>query len=82
MTNLKETKIKKIDYFYCYNAKLRKYLDLSGIRWSDKGFNETTNKPYWMFKQTKELSILLRNYKSGKWNTINQTVLLEEKYKL
>lgn len=50
-------------YFYCYNARLRKYLDQNGTRWVGKGVSKTTGKPYWKFERTARLGRLLEEYK-------------------
>lgn len=50
-------------YFYCYNPKLKNFLNLNGLTWTDRGINKKTEFPYWMFNQTERLSELILKYK-------------------
>lgn len=61
MTNQNE--INKTDCFYCYSAKLRKFIDINGIHWIGKGVNKNTNKPYWIFSRSNKLNELIEKYK-------------------
>lgn len=49
--------------FFCYNPRLRKWLDQNGTSWIDKGIHSVTNKPYWVFEQSTRLSNLIKEYK-------------------
>ena len=54
---------KEKDYFYCYNNKVRRYIDENGTRHIRKGYHEVTGYPYWVFEHTKRLSEILKKYK-------------------
>lgn len=48
--------------FYCYNPKLRKYLDQNGTRWIEKGVHFKTGNPFWVFERSTRLSSLLDEF--------------------
>ena len=57
--------------FYCYNPKLRKFLDQNGTRWVDKGIHYKTNRTYWVFERSARLGGLLERYKEDTSNSSN-----------
>lgn len=54
--------MKKNQYFYCYSPVLKKYLEKMNINYVDKGFNDTTQKNFWVYKQTLTLGVALKAY--------------------
>lgn len=46
--------LKKKDMFYCYSINLFHFLKASGFFYLAKGFNENTDKNYWVFQRTPE----------------------------
>lgn len=51
------------DLFYCYSARLRRFIRDNGDRWIDKGIHRESNKPYWVFKRSTKLDRLIEEYK-------------------
>lgn len=52
-------------YFYCYSSKLRKFIRDQGIRWVDKGINNNSGKPFWMFERGNELDEVIELYQKN-----------------
>lgn len=52
----------KDKYFYCYSIKLFHFLKLKKFRYICKGFNERTNKNYWVFERDESLLNALTEY--------------------
>lgn len=50
-------------YFYCYSPKLRRFITSNGISWVDKGINENSGYPYWMFTRGTLLNKIVQKYK-------------------
>jgi hypothetical protein len=50
-------------YFYCYSAKLRRFIRENGIRWIETNINENTDRPYWKFEQTNARGRIIEEYK-------------------
>lgn len=53
----------KESLFYCYSPKLKKFLcKTKNISYIGKGINSETNKTYWLFIKTEELSSSLTEW--------------------
>lgn len=69
MMNSEHYKQQEVTYFYCYNPRLRKFLNQNGLTWLERGVNENSESPYWTFWQSERLSELIKDYN----NKGNQT---------
>lgn len=49
-------------FFYCYSPKLRRFLTDSGVNWTDRGINETSGHPFWVFAKDSRLDVALKEY--------------------
>lgn len=72
MLKVQEQQLKKIqiahksenaDYFYCYNARLRRFLHENGLKWINKGVHFKTQMPFWIFERSDKLDFLMKEYK-------------------
>lgn len=52
----------KIKYFYCYSAKLRRFLKENDVNWVDRGFNEKSGYPYWVFAKDERFNKVIIKY--------------------
>jgi hypothetical protein len=53
-------------YFFCYSLRLKLFLKSIGFRYEIGGNNNKTDKPYWAYLRSEELSDAL-----SKWRNIN-----------
>ena len=54
------------DYCYiCYSMNLHYRLKENNIRYYKKGLDVSTNKIFWIYPRTKELSIILTDWSNG-----------------
>lgn len=49
-------------YFYCYSAKLRRFLNENGIRWINKGINPKNECPFWVFVRDCRFNKVITEY--------------------
>ena len=47
------------EYYKCYSIPLKRFLDVNMIEWISKGGNPVTNKVFYIYEMTPELSDLL-----------------------
>lgn len=40
-----------LEFFKCYSIDLHRFLKANGKRYMSKGFNETTNKNFWVYEK-------------------------------
>lgn len=52
--------------YCCYSIPQRDYLKSNGLRWEISGKSFNTNCPFWVYKNTDELSKLLKEWSSDK----------------
>lgn len=55
---------KESEFFYCYSAKVRRYLNDNNVRWFDKGVNPKSGYPYWKYENNDKLKECLASYKN------------------
>ena len=53
-------------YFYCYSMNLKKFLMDNGLRYEWVDTNPKSNKLYYKFERTEELTNLLTQWSKGK----------------
>ena len=59
--------LKKSDLFYCYSGKLKRFLlKEKKIQYLHKGFNERTQKYFWVFTRNEELNNALTEWSRNK----------------
>lgn len=51
--------------FYCYSAKVRRYLNDHNVRWFEKGINPKSERPYWKYEINDKLQEHLNSYKDA-----------------
>ena len=57
---------KQNKFFYCHNAKLRRFLTDNGVNWTDRGINETSGRPFWVFASDERFEKHLGEYNKNK----------------
>ncbi|MDO7487017.1 DUF5659 domain-containing protein [Peribacillus frigoritolerans] len=58
--------MKKSDFFFCYNRQVMMYLKGEGFEFLLCAFHETSQKKFWMFTRTPEVSKALDSYNGYK----------------
>lgn len=53
--------MEKENLFYCYSAKLRRFIRDNGIKWCESGVNNS--HPFWVFKRSTALDRIIEEYK-------------------
>ena len=53
-------------YFYCYSPQLKTKLLTEGERFICVGLNESTQRKFWLFKQTEALGEVLAKWSDAK----------------
>lgn len=53
----------KNKYFFCYSINLFRFIRSKGVKYISKGINPSTNKTFWLFEKTEELSQVLEQWK-------------------
>ena len=59
--------------YYCYSNAQRKYINLTGINWIDKGIHEVSGKPFWVFEQNAKFGEVLERYKLERESILRTT---------
>lgn len=54
------------DFFFCYNYKLNKHLQTKGFKYITHAINIDTNKKYFMYHKTNQLSAAINEYINNK----------------
>ena len=52
--------MREYGFYKCYSWRLKNWLKANGVSFINKGFNEDTQSPFWIFEITDELSELLK----------------------
>lgn len=50
------------EYFYCYSFQLKRFIRDSGIKWIERGTNNSNGRPYWTFKRSTALNRVIEEY--------------------
>lgn len=50
------------ELYKCYSIRLKKFLGANGIRYISKGFNNETNRRFWIYLKTPQVCELLEIY--------------------
>lgn len=58
--------MQKDQYFYCYNKRVSDYLNENGETFINVAIEPKSKKMYSLYKQTEQLSKLLKEYKLNK----------------
>jgi hypothetical protein len=74
--NVEQT-FSKEDLFYCYSPNLKKYLcKTKNISYIGRGMNSESNKTYWLFIKTQELSDSLLEWANNANNGIKAVKMI------
>lgn len=56
----------KMDFFYCYDIRLKKILTDRGIRYNCCGLHPKSMKMFWQFDNTEETDCVIKEYSKNK----------------
>lgn len=59
------TEVDRTTYFYCYSARMRKFIDQNGYSWTSRGTSISSGRTYWTFEHSDKLDRLITQYKNG-----------------
>lgn len=53
----------KVNFFYCYDSKLKQHLNHDGHKYVSYGLHPKTHRQFWQFIQSEELSKSIIEFK-------------------